>query len=127
MCEFITLIAEDGNYEPGLAGVLATELGALCEIRRQVFHWSANHEDLLPSNLPLAYVAGENRAVLPHRRCCRRSGVSPVLALPPGVLSWNSRMGWHAKHGFASIAPDRRNGFARRRHRSSGGTYGNGV
>jgi secreted trypsin-like serine protease len=30
----LRLSAEDGNYEPGLAGVLASEIGARCAIRR---------------------------------------------------------------------------------------------
>src|SRR5260370_41431336 len=104
-----------------------SETCKVCAHRREFRYLRAEHGDLLPSGLPRAYVARKKCEVLSEPRCCSGSRFSSVLALPPVILSWNSRLGRHAKYGFASLAADQRDGFRRCARGSLGRAPLNGL
>ena len=75
-------------------------------LRRQVFHWRAQHQDLLPIDLPCAYGEREKRSLLSDG--CSSGGIwiSSLPAMPPGVFTGNSGLVWYFEHGFEGVAPD---------------------
>src|SRR5208283_5689456 len=93
-----------------------------CAIRWQVLHWRAHHANLLPPDLPLAYLAGKQCSLLSQRSRCGRSRLSSLFALPPRVFAGNPRVGRNSQHDFASVAIDQRRWIGRRRRGGSFGT-----
>src|SRR5258705_8251264 len=99
--------------------MFASETVTRCSLRRQVLYWSDRQWGLLSSNLPSTYREREERSLLSDRRGRSRGRLSPLPALPTRKLARNSGMARNFKHGFASLATDRRERAGGRRGRSS--------
>src|SRR5215467_8498769 len=107
----LRLCAVRREYGPELADLFPSEAVARRALRRQVLRGRPQHGNLLPSNLPRPHRQGEQRALLSERRGRRRSWLSPLPAVPPGMFSWNSRLVRNPQHGGARAAAHRREQF----------------
>src|SRR5205807_2632543 len=97
ICEF---------YGTGLASLFASQAVAGCALRRQVLHCCAHQSSLLSVDLSCAHSERKKCTLLPQRRSCCGSWLSPVLALPAGMLARNSGLVRNLKYSLESFAVD---------------------
>ena len=104
------------RHDVGLAGLFPSEAVARRPLRRQVLHGCAQHQNLLPLNLPCSDRAGKKRPLLSNGRCGGGSWIPSLSALPAGMFARNSGVARNFEHSFESPAPDRREWLGRRRN-----------
>src|ERR1044072_2907945 len=104
--------------------MFTSETVARSPLRRQVLHWCAQHQNLLPPNLPCTYSQRKKRPLLPNGRSGGGNGVPSLSAMPAGMFARNSGLAGNFEHGFESFAPDRGERLRRRRNRRPGGAPG---
>ena len=105
------------NHDAGFASVFTSKAVARSPLRRQVFHWCTQHQNLLPLHLSCTHSERKKRLLLSNGRGGGGSGVSSLSALPAGMFARNSSLAGNIQHRFASIAPDRGEWLGRRRNR----------
>src|SRR6266567_4153635 len=92
--------------ESRFAGMFASPLDARPSLRRQVLYWRRRERRLLPVNLSCANSKREECALFSQCGRCRRSRLSPLLALPSGEFTGNACVVRDFEYSFASITFD---------------------
>src|SRR4051812_24685791 len=92
------------------------EAVARSPLRRQVLHWCAQHQNLLPLNLPRADGERKKRQLLSDGRRGGGGRVPSLSALPAGMFARNSGMVRNFEYSFESFAPDCGEWLGRRRN-----------
>ena len=96
-------------------------------LRRQVLHRSRRKRCLLSFDLSCAYREGKERSLFSECGRGRGSRLSPLFAVPSREFARNSSVAGNLKHGFTSIAFDRREWTGRGRSRCFSGTIGSWI
>ena len=78
--------------------MFTSEAVARSALRRQVLHWRAQHQNLLPLDLPGTYSQRKKRPLLSQRRRGGGSRIPSVSALPAGMFSWNAGLAGNVEH-----------------------------
>ena len=111
-------------HDAELAGMFTSEAVARPPLRRQVLHGCAQHQNLLPLNLPRADSERKKRPLLSNCRSGGGSRVPSLSPLPAGMFARNPGLVRNFEYGFESSAPDRGEWLRGRRNRRPRGATG---
>src|SRR5438270_2728989 len=82
-------------YDTGSTGMFASEDVARSTFRRQVLYGCAQHQDLLPLDLPCPHGERKECALLSICCGCGGSWLPPLSALPAGMFAGHSGVAGH--------------------------------